>query len=158
MIMFNKRILTLAAIIFTVLTLTGCGNKPTDNPNFGDAYQAAIEIGQDSNDAQTVDSERNINNIITMMNYQGDESDKTKLKETIKIGINDGKNQGEMDRMIISSSITAGDNLGTGYLLGYTFGCKAVTDNEDECGDNINQQYQQIIMEEIRKQMPGLTQ
>ncbi|MFA5022194.1 MAG: hypothetical protein WC508_03895 [Patescibacteria group bacterium] len=152
--MFNKKTLALLSLVSLVFILAGCGSKPKTNPNFVDAYQAAQEINKDSNNAQAVDSERNVNNIITMMNFNGNESDMAQLKVAVKQGIEDGKNQGELNKTIITASAKDGNNLGTGYMLGYTFGCKAVTGDEEKCSSNMGQQYQKILLEEMQKQIP----
>ena len=152
--MFSKKLLSFLVLAVLTLTLAGCGSQPKAKPNFGDAYKAANEISKDSNSAEAVDSERNINNIITMMNYSGNETDMASLKEAIRKGITDGKVQGELNKPLITEAAKAGNNLGTGYMLGYTFGCKAVTGDEQKCSTGMGQKYQQIMMEELQKQIP----
>jgi len=156
--MLNKKTFSFLFLALLVFGLAGCGNQPKANPNLGDAYKAAAEIGQDINSADAVDSERNINNIITMMNYSGNETDIAKLKEVIKQGIAVGKVQGQIDKAVITTSAKDGNNLGTGYMLGYTFGCKAATSDEQKCSKDIGQKYQEIILEEWQKQMPSTAQ
>jgi len=150
----SKKLIVILAFSTLTLVLAGCGNKPKANPNFGDAYQAAKQIGQDVENIDAVDSERNINNIVTLMNYEGNETDMALLKEAIKKGIDDGKNQNEVDKDIIKNSAQKGDNLGTGYTLGYTFGCKAATGDEQKCSSKVGQKFQEVMMEELQKQMP----
>jgi hypothetical protein len=150
----NRKTLYLPLLAILALTLAGCGSQPKTNPNLGDAVKAAQQIGQDVNNADAVDSERNINNIVTLMNYEGNETDMALLKDAIRKGVQDGKNQNEVDKGIIKTSAQNGDNLGTGYTLGYTFGCKAATGDEKKCSDQVGQKFQEVMMEELQKQMP----
>ncbi|MFA5020780.1 MAG: hypothetical protein WC517_01820 [Patescibacteria group bacterium] len=149
----KKLFLILPAV---ALLLAGCGNQPKSNPNILDARNAAINVTEDSANIRTVDSEENINNIITLMNYSGNETDRAILHDAIKKGINDGKTQSELDKGLITDSASVENNAGPGYLLGYTFGCKAATGDEDKCSNDMGAKYQVIMMEEFQKMAPAV--
>lgn len=145
-----KKIFIISLICFVAVILAGCGAQKSSNSPITaiDQVATANSIAQDSQNANTVDSEANINNIVKMMNYQGtDPQDNQKLKDAIKKGMSDGKIQSEMDKKLITDSAKNSDVFGTGYMLGYTFACNAVTKDEKKCSDDIGQKYQVILME-----------
>ena len=74
------------------------------------------------------------------------------MKSAIKQGIEDGKKQGDLSRETVTNP-----ELGAGYLLGYTFGCKAATGDEAKCGTDMGVKYQTIMAEELQKQFQGAT-
>ena len=149
----RKSILFLSILALTVLALTGCGNQGSglgvgNVVKTVDLAQTAQSIAQDSLDKNTVSSDENVNNIIKMMNYQGlSPEDNQKMKEAIKKGMEDGKTQSDMDKSLITDSAKNSNSLGTGYMLGYTFGCKAATGNETQCDKDIGKKYQEIFLE-----------
>ncbi|MFA6919268.1 MAG: hypothetical protein WC244_04165 [Patescibacteria group bacterium] len=148
-----KKLLIVSSVVLVAIILAGCGaQKSNNNPITAiDQVATANSIAQDSQNANTVDSESNINNIVKMMNYQGtDPQDNQKLKDAIKKGMSDGKIQSEMDKVLITNSAKGGNIYGTGYMLGYTFGCNAVTKNETKCSDDISKKYQEILVESFQ--------
>ncbi|MFA6228095.1 MAG: hypothetical protein WC668_02810 [Patescibacteria group bacterium] len=155
-----KKLLLILPIL--ALILAGCGRADQGKVTVGDVantYNAAQELNQDMNDPNKISSEDNVENIYTIMNYQGNEAKET-VKTAIRAGIEDGKAQGELDKELIKTSAANNNDLGTGYMLGYVFGCKAVTGNEDKCNDDMGEKYQAIMVEEMQKQFQnmGVTQ
>ncbi len=151
-----KKLLIVSLVAVVAIILAGCGApKPSNNPvAVVDQVATANSIAQDSQNANTVDSEANINNIVKMMNYQGtNPADNQELKDAIKKGMGDGKAQSEMDKALITNSAKNSNVFGTGYMLGYTFGCNAVTKNETKCSDDIGKKYQAILMEAFQNQI-----
>lgn len=144
-----KSKLLILSLIALTLALAGCGK--TDKVTVGDVaktYNAAQELNEDMDDPSRISSNENLENIYTIMNYRGSESKET-VKAAIKQGIEDGKKQGELDKELILKQ-----EIGSGYMLGYVFGCKAVTGDEDKCNTDMGAKYQAIMMEELQKQMP----
>ena len=133
-----------------VLFLVGCGNQQSaveSATNSVGMINAAQELNKDLDNAKEISSDDNVNNILTIMNYQG--KDREGMKQAIKSGMEDGKKQGELNKEVVISK-----ELGAGYLLGYTFGCKAATGDENKCNEDMGQKYQTIMMGELQKQMP----
>jgi len=131
----------------------GCSQANKNKVTVGDVastYNAAQELNEDMNNPNKISSDENIENIYTIMNYRGSESKET-VKGAIKQGIEDGKKQGELSKELILKQ-----EIGSGYLLGYVFGCKAITGDEDKCDEDMSQKYQTIMMEELQKQMPAI--
>ncbi|MFA5124206.1 MAG: hypothetical protein WC473_00045 [Patescibacteria group bacterium] len=152
-----KKLLLILPIL--ALILAGCGKADRGKVIVGDVantYNAAQELNQDMNDPNKISSEENVENIYTIMNYQGSES-KEIVKTTIKEGIEAGKKQDELDKDLIRTAAANDSGLGTGYMLGYIFGCKAVTGNEDKCNDDMGEKYQAIMVEEMQQQFQNMT-
>jgi hypothetical protein len=147
----KSKIFVLSLLALTLI-LTGCGKTANNQPTVGDVantYGAAQQISQDMNDPNKISSDENVENIYTIMNYTGKET-KENMKAAIKQGIEDGKKQGDLSRETVITP-----ELGAGYLLGYIFGCKAVTSDEDKCNTDMGAKYQTIITEELQKQSQG---
>ena len=133
------------------LFLAGCGDIQSTIQGVttgANMIGAAQGLNQDVNNVAEISSDDNVNNILTIMNYQG--TDKEGMKQAIKSGIEDGKKQGELNKEVVISK-----ELGAGYLLGYTFGCKAATGDEQKCATDMGTKYQTIMMAEIQKQRPA---
>ena len=152
----KKNILYLPVLALVVVVLSGCGNQGggasiKSAVKTVDVAQTANSVAQDSLDKDKVSSDENINNIVKMMNYQGlNPDDNQKMKEAVKKGVEDGKSQADLDKDLINNSAKVSNSFGTGYVLGYTFGCKAATGNETQCQKDIGQKYQEIILEAIQ--------
>lgn len=139
-------------LVALTLAVSGCGKTNKDKATIGDVaktYGAAQELSQDMDDFRKISSEENIENIYTIMNYVGNES-KSNVKEAIRQGMEAGKNQRDLDKEIVVNP-----DLGTGYMLGYVFGCRAVTGDEDRCNEEMGNKYQAIMMEELQQQFQG---
>ncbi len=153
----KKTLLLTVSLLVAVIVLSGCGSKKENKVGVGDVantYGAAQELHDDLNNADKIDSESNVENIYTIMNYQGSES-KEAIKDAIRSGLGDGKNQGELNKELILKQ-----EYGTAYMLGYSFGCQAVTKDEKKCNDDMGEKYQVILMEGLNKefQMPVIEQ
>ena len=132
------------------LLLAGCGETQSTVQKAitgANIIGAAQDLNKDSNNAQAISSDDSANNILTIMNYQGTAEAKEKMKQAIKAGVEDGKVQAELNKEIVTDK-----EIGSGYLLGYTFGCKAVTGDEAKCSDDMGAKYQTIMTEELQKQ------
>ncbi|MFA6593980.1 MAG: hypothetical protein WCT16_01855 [Candidatus Buchananbacteria bacterium] len=154
-----KKTLLILPAFALILILSGCGQANQGKVtaiNVANNYNAAQELNRDMNDPNKISSEDNVENIYTIMNYQGDESKET-VKAAIRKGIEDGKDQSGLDKELIKASAANNNGLGTGYMLGYVFGCKAVTGDEDKCNDDMSKKYQEIMMEEMQKEFQGMT-
>lgn len=144
----KSKIFVLSLLALTLI-LTGCGKTANNQLTVGDVantYDAAKELNQDMNDPNKISSDENVENLYTIMNYQGTESKET-VKAAIKQGLEDGKKQGELSKELILKQ-----EIGTGYMLGYAFGCKAATGNEDKCNEDMGAKYQAILMEGLNAQ------
>lgn len=153
----KKTLLLTISLLVAVIVLSGCGSKKENNLAVGDVantYGAAQELNNDLNNADKIDSESNVENIYTIMNYQGSEP-KEALKDAIRSGLADGKNQGELNKELVLKQ-----EYGTAYMLGYSFGCQAVTKDEKKCNDEMGEKYQVILMEGLNKefQIPAVEQ
>jgi len=150
-----KTKLVILSLAVLALVLSGCTLFNKNKTGVGDVvsdYNAAQELGEDMSDPNKISSEENIENLYNIMNYQGTQS-KEEMKSAIRQGMDDGKNQGELNKDIITSQ-----DLGAGYMIGYVFGCNAVTGDEDQCNTDMGTKYQTIMMEELQKQMPTMVQ
>ena len=149
-----KSKLLIISVVALTLVLSGCGNTNKNEVSLGDVadtYNAAQELNDDMDNPNKISSDESIENLYTIMNYNGSES-KEAMKTAISQGVDDGKNQGELDEEIILKQ-----DLSTAYMVGYIFGCKAVTGDEDMCNDDMGEKYQVIMMKEIQKQFPSMT-
>ena len=146
-----KKIIFTFFLVGLTLILSGCVKTVSNAVKTADMVGTANSITQDSQNAKTVDSEENINNVIKMMNYEGlKPEDNQKIHDVIKKGMADGKTSADMDRNIINDSTKNGDNFGTGYMLGYQFGCQAIKDTAT-CQKESGEKYQQIFLEAMQK-------
>ncbi len=148
----KKTILLSILTLVAVSLLSGCGATKKENVTVGDVantYTAAKELNEDMNDPNKVSSDESIENIYTIMNYMGPES-KEAVKAVIKQGVEDGKSQSDLNKELILKQ-----EIGSGYMLGYVFGCKAVTGDEDMCNDEMSAKYQVILMGGLSEQFGG---
>jgi hypothetical protein len=148
-----KKIILLSTLALTfIFLLSGCGAIKNENVGIGDVantYTAAKELNRDMNDPSEVSSDESIENIYTIMNYMGPESKET-VKVIIKQGVEDGKNQSDLNKELILKQ-----DAGSGYMLGYVLGCKAVTGDEEKCNDDMGAKYQVILMGGLSEQFGG---
>lgn len=142
-----KKLIIPVLLVTMAIVLSGCGKKGgiIDTAN---QYQAAKEVGQAMNDLKAISSDENVENIFTLMNYSGTQAEKDKMRAAIKQGIDDGGKQGDLDKDLVTTQ-----TIGAGYLLGYTFGCSAATNDEDKCSEAIGQKYQEIMAEQFQMQL-----
>lgn len=148
----KSKILVLSLLLLALI-LAGCGRADKNKLTVGDVastYNAAQELNEDMNDPNKISSDENVENIYTIMNYRGSESKET-VKDAIKQGMEDGKKQGELNKELILKQ-----EIGSGYMLGYVFGCQAVTGDEDKCNDDMGEKYQAIMMEGLNQQFQGM--
>ncbi|MEI6288666.1 MAG: hypothetical protein WCP18_03805 [bacterium] len=147
----SKKLLIILPLL--TIALAGCNNNATQTvarvADTTGQVGAAQQLTQDANNINAITSDANVENILTIMNYQGAVADRESMKLAIKSGMEAGKTQGELDKNIVTNK-----DLGAGYLLGYTFACKAVTGDETKCGDDLGQKYQTVMMQELQKQVP----
>jgi hypothetical protein len=147
-----KKITLLSLVLLSALLLSGCGAGKKESVNVGDVantYMAAQDLNQDMNDPNKISSDESIENLYTIMNYMGTES-KEVVKSAIKKGVEDGKKQADLDKDLVLKQ-----EIGSGYMLGYVFGCKAVTGNEDKCNEDMGAKYQVILMGGLSEQFGG---
>jgi flagellar basal body-associated protein FliL len=144
-----KKLSLLFAVIFIMVVLAGCGQTISNISKSIDMGQAAKKVTKNSTDLNAVSSDENIESIFTIMNYRGSEEENNRMKAAIKQGAEDGKALSELNKNLVTTK-----DLGAGYMLGYTFGCKAATSDEAKCETELNQKYLTIMTEEMQKQIP----
>jgi maltose-binding protein MalE len=148
-----KKVILLSVVaLVSISLLSGCGTTKKEAVGIGDianTYTAANELNQVMDDPNKVSSDESIDNLYTIMNYTGAES-KESVKAVIKQGVEDGKKQSDLNKELILKQ-----EIGAGYMLGYVFGCKAVTGNEKKCNDDMGEKYQEILMSGLSEQFGG---
>lgn len=144
-----KKVLILSSVFIVVILLSGCGNSSKVNPNtvggFYDLSQSAQEIEKDSANKNAVASEDNVDNIYKFYAINNQVKDEAASKDAIGKGLEDGKNKADLNK-----SLARDTQLGTAYLLGYTFGCKANGKDETACQNEMGQKLSEIMMEDFQ--------
>jgi len=147
-----KKILILSSIAVVAIVLAGCGNQSKVNPNsIGGMYdlsKSAQEIQKDSSNKGAVTSEDNVDNIYKFYNLSNVVKDETIVKDAISKGLKDGENKAELNEELVKN-----EELGSAYLLGYTFGCKANGKDETTCQNEMGAKISAIMMEGFQSQI-----